>query len=138
MAKRDGGFHVYRPKVTVKYCIPLLVSPLDAYDVGVRITPEMEKDPRCPGPGFNIKGDKLNEEGKPSRDQWVVRTATEGHVHNAQAKLLDVLRLRADRGGEDEKVRLAMVLGKRGFSAEAEPLRKELYESAKRRLGPEH
>ena len=65
----DEAFDTYKGRVL--YCIPLFVAPEHAYNVMERCTPEMEE--RGFGPGKNIKGQPLNEEGCAQRDCWVVR-----------------------------------------------------------------
>eukprot|EP00406_Dinophysis_acuminata_P051629 CAMPEP_0179307868 /NCGR_PEP_ID=MMETSP0797-20121207/50859_1 /TAXON_ID=47934 /ORGANISM="Dinophysis acuminata, Strain DAEP01" /LENGTH=330 /DNA_ID=CAMNT_0021017557 /DNA_START=99 /DNA_END=1088 /DNA_ORIENTATION=- len=105
MAIRDG-FPAYQPKV--KFCIVLLVRREDCYDVETQQTPEMAE--YGVPPGHNLKGDKMNEPGKPQRDQWVIRVEGEGSVQNARAGMVDVLRRRAQGGDFMSLARLAFVL----------------------------
>ncbi|CAK9025303.1 Nephrocystin-3 [Durusdinium trenchii] len=109
-----------------KFCIPILVDPQDAYDVSVRPTPEMVE--RGVPPGYNLKMMPLSEPGMRPRMCITVRIEDEKkNVCNPKAKLLDVVKTRADalaqhgpnRASLEALMRLAMVESSRGLYQEA-------------------
>ena len=53
----------YPPRAA--FCVPIIVSPADAYDVSLRATPEMEAAGK--EPGRNLADKLLNEPGMPTR-----------------------------------------------------------------------
>ena len=53
----------YPPRAA--FCVPIIVSPADAYDVSLRATPEMEAAGK--EPGRNLADKLLNEPGMPAR-----------------------------------------------------------------------
>eukprot|EP00435_Cladocopium_sp_Y103_P026193 s3504_g6.t1 len=103
------------------FCVPILIDPVNAFDVSIRATPEMEAAGK--EPGRNLANKLLNEPGKPPRCCVVLRVCGEDGVQHARGQLLDTLRqrVRLAPADLDAKERLAELLKQRGFYLEALP-----------------
>ena len=100
-------------------CVPILIDPVNAFNVSIRATPEMEAAGK--EPGRNLANKLLNEPGKPPRCCVVLRVSGEDGVQHARGQLLDTLRqrVRLAPADLDAKRRLAIALRRRGFNQEA-------------------
>ena len=119
------------------FCVPILIDPVNAFDVSTRATPEMVLAGKEPGRNL---GDKLlNEPGKPPRCCVVLRVSGEDGVQHACGQLLHTLRQRVHLApvALDAKRRFATTLRVRGFYQEALPLFRGIVAFCESTYGPE-
>eukprot|EP00435_Cladocopium_sp_Y103_P014898 s2381_g3.t1 len=119
------------------FCVPILIDPVNTFDVSIRATPEMEAAGM--EPGRNLGNKLLNEPGKPPRCCVVLRVSGEDGVQHARGQLLDTLRKRVCLAPADldAKRRLAEALRLRGFYQEALPVAQEMVANCKSRHAPD-
>ena len=119
------------------FCVPILIDPVNAFDVSIRAAPEMEAAGK--EPGRNLGNKLLNEPDKPPRCCVVLRVSGEDGVQHARAQLLDTLRqrVRLAPANLDAKWSLAEALRLRGFYQEALPVAQELVELCESTYGLE-
>eukprot|EP00435_Cladocopium_sp_Y103_P031741 s1379_g8.t1 len=117
------------------FCVPILIDPINAFDVSIRATPEMEAAGK--EPGRNLGNKLLNEPGKPPRSCVVLRVSGEDGVQGARSHLLKTLRARASASGDCTALwRLCSVLDRRGFHEEAAFVAKKMVASSELTHGP--
>ena len=119
------------------YCVPVLIDPVNAFDVSTRATPEMVLAGK--EPGRNLGNKLLNEPGKPPRCCVVLRVSGEDGVQHARGQLLHTLRQRVHLAPVDldAKRRLSSALWARGFYQEALPLEQGMVAFCESTYGPE-
>eukprot|EP00435_Cladocopium_sp_Y103_P031681 s163_g8.t1 len=117
------------------FCVPILIDPVNAFDVSIRATPEMEAAGK--EPGRNLGNKLLNESGKPPRCCVVLRVSGEDGVQHARGQLLETLRqrVRLAPADLDAKRRLAEALRLRGFYQEALPVAQDMVAFCEARYG---
>lgn len=116
------------------FCVPILIDPVNAFDVSIRALPDME------AAGKESVGNRLlKEPSKLPCCSAVLQVSGEDSVQDARGQLLETLRRRAcfAPADLDAKSRLAWVLRARGFSQEALPLAQEILALCESRHGPE-